>query len=161
MRVAVCRAVWSSWKMARNSPVRQWPALPGRAAWPAGVVAALTPRPVDGVTITAGFSGERCPGLGRCQVGLIGDGLEPVGSVVVAAGDDYGDVDCEGIGGCAVPVVYPRRARDGFACSRADDGAIASPDESHPFKDVEGLAVGWTCQLVRAPGVKWTMAAER
>ena len=41
-----------------------------------------------------------------------------------------------------MPVIYPGRARDGFACSRADDGAVASTDERYPFEDVKCLAVG-------------------
>jgi hypothetical protein len=79
---------------------------------------------------------------GRRQIGLISDGLEPVSSVMVTAGHDYGDVHREGIGGRTVPVVCPGRARDGIACSRPDNGAIAHANESYPFEDMECLAVG-------------------
>jgi hypothetical protein len=61
---------------------------------------------------------------------------------VCAAGEvlEHREVAHEGVGGRAVPVVFPGRVDDGVAGAHAEHRAVARADESDALGDVQGLA---------------------
>jgi hypothetical protein len=92
---------------------------------------------------------------------LPGDVLAPGRGVAIVVDLEHREVGHEAVRGGAVPVVLAGLEEHTLAWADHLDRPAAELREADPLGDVDDLAVGWVCQAVRAPGVKWTLLADR
>ena len=55
-----------------------------------------------------------------------------------------------------MPVILARLEEHAVAGADDFDGSALALAEADALGDEDGLACGWVCHAVRAPGVKWT-----
>jgi hypothetical protein len=60
-----------------------------------------------------------------------------------------------------VPVFLPRFEEHAVTGPNQLDRRTAALAQAETLRHVDGLPVGGVCQAVRAPGVKWTLLADR